>query len=396
MCLRIAFFQIVPQYGGADRCTVEFASRLKAYADVVIVDPYGSSDTYRKAVEAAGIPYHVVWPQPKRRDIGGWGNPISRALRMAQNIPHMLRLASRTADLMDRLQPSVISTHNFRAGMVLALNKRLRRIPTCYYLHNWYRPPQMDFLGRLLCRHHATGVLGVSYSTMQACICSGIPWGKLQALYNPIDVDEMERRAGLPLEAPLPQADRPVRLLLPAGLLRVKGQHIAVQAMRHILDRGHDAVLWLAGDAQPVGPNRTYVEEIRQVIRDLRVQDRVEFLGLRHDIPQVMKAATILVLPSVLEGHPRVIVEGMALKRPFIATPAGGCLDMLSPGLTGYLMRFDNPQDLADCVDQVIADPCGTQRMVETAYDWVRREFTPAEHTRKLLAFYQAVAERKV
>jgi glycosyltransferase involved in cell wall biosynthesis len=393
--VRIVFYQLVPHYGGAPRCTVEFAARLKAHADVVIVDPLGTCPEYRQAAEAAGIPYHVVWPQTSRHDIGGWGNPLARSLRLAQHVPHMLRLASKTAQLMDRLQPSVISTDNFKSAMVLAMHRRLRRIPACYFLHSWYRPPQMSRMGRWLCRHHATGILGVSYATMQACICAGVQWDKLQALYNPIDVDEMERRAALPLEAPLPQTDRPVRLLLPAGLMQSKGQHIAVQALRHILDRGHDAVLWLAGDHQAVGPNRTYVENVRRMARDLRVQDRVEFLGLRHDIPQVMKAATVLVLPTSLEGHPRVIVEGMALKRPFIATPAGGCLDMLSPGLTGYLMRFDNPQDLADCVDRVVADPCATRRIVDTAYDWVRREFTPAEHTRKLLAFYEAVARRR-
>jgi len=394
--MKIVFFQFVPHYGGAARCTVEFAGRLKEHAEVAIVDPHGTCDEYRRAIETAGVEYHVVWQLPKRRDIGGWSNPFSRGLHLLGSVSYMLRLAAKTGKVLERIAPSVISTDNFKSALVLALNGRSRRIPACYFLHNWYRPPQMTRIGRFLCRHHAGGVLGVSYSTMQACVCAGLPFAKLQALYNPIDVEAMERGASEPLEAPLPQADRPVRLLLPAGLLEIKGQKVAVEAMRHILDRGHDAVLWLAGDHQAVGPARTYVDEIRRLAEKMGVTDRVEFLGLRHDMPQVMSAATILTLPSVLEGHPRVILEGMAVKRPFIATPAGGSLDMVCPGLTGHLIRFHHPTDLADAVDRIIADPAGTQRMVDTAYDWVRREFTPADHTRRLLEFYRSVAEAEV
>ena len=231
---------------------------------------------------------------------------------------------------------------------------------------------------------------------MGAVICAGIPGKKVRALRNPINVAKIEELSGHTLDCPLPQADRPVRVLLPAGIRRVKGHLDAVKAMQLLLDMRHDAVLWLPGDFEGVGLNAGYVDEIKQLVRKLDIEDRVEWIGMRHDMPQVMKATTHMILPSAYEGHPRAIMEGMALQRPFVVTPAGGCTDMVIPGLTGYLCQFDSPRSLADALDEAIRKPDKTRRMAETAYEWVKEEFTPERHTQELMSFYRKVANREL
>ncbi len=393
--MHISFFQFVPRYGGADRCTVEFAARLSKYVKVSIVDPFGSCEAYRRAVEDAGLDYFVLFPQDEVGDIGGKRNVVKRVVALAKFLPQMMKISRLTRQLYMRIKPDIILTHNFKSGMVLMMNRVLRMIPCCYYLHNWYRPPQMTVVGKWLLNNHASGVLGVSYATMQACICAGIPMNKLKALYNPIDVEEYQQRSEGNLDDPLPQINRSLKILLPAGLRRVKGHKIAIQAMSKILKWQDDAVLWIPGEYKGDNADLEYVSHLKREISLEGVSDHVEFIGHRNDLPQVMKNADVLILPSLYEGHPRVILEGMAIKKPFIGTPAGGTLDMLSPGLTGELIRFENSVDLAEAIIKVITNPERTSKMVERSHEWVCNCFTPEAHTKNMLKYCNEIVSKK-
>ena len=156
---------------------------------------------------------------------------------------------------------------------------------------------------------------------------------------NPMHREALLARAEWPAVEPIPQMDRPIRLLLPALLLRTKGQHTAIEALRKVVDRGHDATLWLAGSVG-VGGDQTYVERTKQLANDLGVAERVEWLGLRSDIPRLMSAATMVLLPSHTEGLGRVLLEAMVLGKPVAATPAGGICDLILLGVTGQLFEI--------------------------------------------------------
>ena len=69
-------------------------------------------------------------------------------------------------------------------------------------------------------------------------------------MQNPVDVVELRKRSLYPLESPLPQQGRKIKILLPTGLLKTKGQHTAIRAMRSIIDYGYDAVLYLGAAKQ--------------------------------------------------------------------------------------------------------------------------------------------------
>jgi glycosyltransferase involved in cell wall biosynthesis len=222
-------------------------------------------------------------------------------------------------------------------------------------------------------------------------ICSGIDASKIHVLPNPIDVDAMLAKADRPLEADLPQVDRPVRILLPAGLMRAKGQHTAVAAMRRVLDAGHDAVLWLAGDVG-FGTDQTYVPQTQELARKRGVADRVEWLGLRTDMPQLMKAATIVVLPTWSEGMPRAVLEAMALAKPVAATPVGGVVDLVLHGVTGLLFDVEDDAGLAACVDRFVRDPNEAADIGRQAQRYMRMNFQPARQIDRALEIFGRLA----
>ncbi|MFW5690739.1 MAG: glycosyltransferase family 4 protein, partial [Planctomycetota bacterium] len=257
------------------------------------------------------------------------------------------------------------------------------------WLRGWWTPDMFTSYCRWMARRKLAGMLAVSHQTATAVRSAGAPAEKIHVVHNPIDVEEIQKRSEQALLAPLPQVDRPVRLLVPGKVIETKGLHTAVEAMRGIVDMGHDAVLWLAGNLETA--DRAYVDRVNRVAVEEGVEDRVEWLGLRRDLPQVMKAATAVVLPTHSEGHPRVSLEAFALRRPFISTPVGGVLDMVLPGVTGLLFDVHDATGLARCVDRICRDEALRDRVVDNAEAYVREEFTPSQ---QIDAVYRIVGER--
>jgi glycosyltransferase involved in cell wall biosynthesis len=269
----------------------------------------------------------------------------------------------------------------------------LMRVPLILYLRGWYTPDMMPGYGRWLCRKRTAGIFALSHATKSALICSGIEGQKIHVLHNPIDVDEYLELSRRPLARELPQQARPVRILLPADIIRTKGQHTAVEAMRQILARGHDAVLWLAGEhAWPQGENRDYFQGTQELARQLGVADRVVWLGRRDDMPQVMAAATMVVFPSHTEGQGRVLLEAMSLSKPVAACPSGGILDMVCENVTGLLFDVDDAHGLSDCVCRLAGNTAFAAQLGRQGVDYIRMTFTPKQQLEKALKVMSSVA----
>lgn len=381
--MHVAFYQFTPTYGGADRCLVEFASRLKERVQVSIVDPYGTCQAYRAAVESAGVDYYVVMPQENYPYIER-SSFFSKARSCRRRWWLERSLKFKTEALLKRLNVTVACTFAFAGGAVLSSTPFLRSIPCCYYLHSWYCPPQMTNKGLSLLRMHASRILGVSYATMQACICQGIDRKRVFALSNPIDFAAYESLLRRPVSLPLPQMHRNTKILVPSDIRRGKRIDLAVRAMRYLRDRGIDAVLWILGGSS-ASPGKSYADEIHKIISAEGVGDMVEWLGYREDLPQVMASADVCVLPSDYEGLPRVVLESMVARTPFVSTPAGGCANIVLPGLTGWVVPFSSPCDIANAIENIITFPQRTEKIVDNAYQWVTTEFSSDRHCSELL-----------
>jgi glycosyltransferase involved in cell wall biosynthesis len=96
-------------------------------------------------------------------------------------------------------------------------------------------------------------------------------------------------------------------------------------------------------------------QELAALARELRV--RVNFLGVREDLPALMNAADGLVLSSVVEGLPMVLLEAAASGLPCVTTDAGGARDAVVDGQTGFLAPCGNPEALAAAMARLMELP---------------------------------------
>jgi glycosyltransferase involved in cell wall biosynthesis len=94
-----------------------------------------------------------------------------------------------------------------------------------------------------------------------------------------------------------------------------------------------------------------YVQQLHQQIASLGLNDRVQFLGFRSDVIQIMSACDLIAHTSTApEPCGRVIVEGMLCGRPVIAAAAGGATELVEPEKTGWLFSPGNAQQLAQLI----------------------------------------------
>lgn len=148
-----------------------------------------------------------------------------------------------------------------------------------------------------------------------------------------------------------PATDLPgdgTRVLMVSRLAEGKGFHVLFDAVERI-DREDFSVL-IAGD----GPLRS---ELEDRIAERGMADRVHLLGYRNDIPRVMEASELLVLPSFREGTPLVIIEAMASGLPVVATDVAGIPEQVADGESGYLVPPGDPDSLAEQIERLLHDP---------------------------------------
>lgn len=230
-----------------------------------------------------------------------------------------LRMIPRLARVVAGFQPDVIHTHLYVLKYLLPVLDGRRRRSTVHTVHNLAE---------------REGTRGDEWVQWAAFRCGVVPVAIGRAV-----ADSMQRLYGVPARCTIPNGIPTARYASRPGAREALRRELAIPADAPVfvmvgrfveqkdhatLIRAHasqrlrelSAHLLLAGD----GPLR---EDTERLARDLGAGDRTHFLGLRGDVPAVLAAADVFVLPSRYEGHPLAVMEAMAAGKPVVATDVG-------------------------------------------------------------------------
>ena len=245
----------------------------------------------------------------------------------------------------------------------------------------------------------ATAVIANSHAIASELIGkASIDRNKIDIIYNPVDFrlfdPERVSREQARENLKIPGDDFVIGFV--GRLHPVKGVDVLIKALALLLRQSAHYFLVLAGD----GPQRKSLETLTS---QLGIIERVRFLGMRDDIPEVMAAFDVGVIPSrqqpigrvslelQLNWGGRVAAELMRMKVPVIASGKKGQSELLKDRITGLLTQEDNPQEIAEAIRQLADDKELHRQLIDNAYRFCER-FNVDEHVRQIVRIYRDVA----
>jgi glycosyltransferase involved in cell wall biosynthesis len=151
-----------------------------------------------------------------------------------------------------------------------------------------------------------------------------------------------------------------------ARLARQKDHVTLINAAPEILRKHPRTVFAVAGE----GPLR---EELERKVTELGVEKSFRFLGHFKEIPSLLDAADVFVLPTHYEGFPLSVMEAMAAGRGVVASRVDGVEDLVEHGRTGLLVEVGDPRDLAGNVIRLLSDDGLRRKLGMAASESIRR-----------------------
>jgi len=299
--------------------------------------------------------------------------------QIQRGIGEIAPLALRVARAARHLQADLVHA-NCRLGSneYAVLGARLARIPVVVHERLMYN---VSRLTRAVAPA-ADAVIAISQAVADHLTRQRVPVRALSVIHNGLDPAAMARF----IEPPRPEG-APLRVGMVGRITPWKGQHVFVEAARQVAETGARIEFHLAGDAPP--RDNPYLETVREMVLDAGIEDRVFFHGNVKKIYEFMAGMDVLAHCSVdPEPFGRVILEGMALGKPCIATRGGAVEEICTDGVDGLVVEPNRPDLLAASILRLARDPAEAAALGARARRTVETRFDLQAATRHLLALY--------
>jgi glycosyltransferase involved in cell wall biosynthesis len=299
------------------------------------------------------------------------------------------------ARLLRRLRPDLVHTHLTYANVAGSIAARLAHRRSIASLHNidvnqHKHAAAKRWLEACTLRWAADRIIIVAEGGRRLTARNyHMPAGRLVALPNGFDpatvrlpdgYDRSAARRALGVEPGQPL------ISVVARLDPSKGHDVLFQAATALRSRHARARYLLIGAGPAEGVLRRQVDRLGLV-------GEVEFLGVRQDVPAIVAASDLFVLPSRNEGLSQALLEAMALGTPVVATDVGGTADVVQAERTGWLVPPDHAMVLACAIDAALSRPARARTYAEAARQLVVREFNLGLHAARLEALYRSVLD---
>lgn len=314
------------------------------------------------------------------------GRYISRVINFARGwVVEPCRLAvflRRRRVSLVHLNNSIIKNHAWMLASLVA------RIPCITH----ERGINQSFLTRaILLARSLKAIICISTAVRDNFRSLGLGGLPLVTVHNGLDPNEMRvTRSRSEICAELGVAEDRRLVGMVGNIKEWKGQEVVVRAVAKVHDAFPNVVCVLIGDTSAA--DLDYRTRLDALIKELNLEDRVRITGYRKDVPNYINALDIQIHASI-EPEPfgRVLLEGMALAKPLIASDGGAVPEIVVHGQTGLIFQSGNADGLAACLGELLASPSVAATMGQAGHLRLLRDFSIKQHVSEVQSIYDRV-----
>ena len=346
--MKIAQVMLEPNYGGAQRYFADLCLELAGRGHSVLSIIRKNSVVESELISTKNITVVVVNNQL------GWYDPFAT---------NQIKIA------LNRFQPNIVETHLARAAFLTGKIKPAGQWPLIAKTHN--------------------NINGKYYRNMDVIVPFTAQAAKSEYHRNIAQDKFATVIPNFSRLKPVSKVASPARIekIFAAGrFVEKKGFSILMEALAELKSSDMNFSLQIAGD----GPE---FHSLRALSTELGINENVQFLGRRNDLPDLMKDADLFVLPSLSEPFGIVVLEAMAMGTPIIATRSEGPLAILDDQ-SAILVDKGQPSALFHGLRKAIQDPEGCRIRAQNALTVYKSCYTAEAVVPKILALYQDVIQQ--
>jgi glycosyltransferase involved in cell wall biosynthesis len=363
---RILLLITLAEIGGAQSYVAALLPGLRRDFDVVVA-AYGPGPL-REAAAANGVRFIPL--RHVRRPISPWRDPAG--------LVELVRL-------LRRERPDILHASSSKAGILGRLAALLAGVPIrIFTVHGWAFSAHSGAASTL---YHWADRLMMPLTTVTICVSDhsrarGVEAGTCTAEETAVIPNAVDLQA-----APAARRDRDRPVLVAVGRLQAPKDFLTLVRAVALLEPGSVDTL-VVGE----GPDRI---DLEAEIRRLGIGERVQLLGERRDVPELLAGADMFVLSSASEGMPVSVLEAMAASLPVVGSRVGGVPELVVEGETGLLVEPGNVGELAAAIDRLLADPGLRGQLGEAGRERVKLHFALDPFRRAHVELYSRELARR-
>lgn len=362
------FLQIITQsenIGGASIHLIDLAKRLKDDGHEIIVAAGGGGEL-KERIEKNENKY--VSLSYLVRDINPWND---------------VRATVEIYKLIKQEVPDLVCLHSSKAGLLGRIASFMAGVPNTFTVHGWAFTEGKNKISKFV--YKIIEKSGGMFSKQIICVSKFdynlgikkdiVSTRKLNIVQNGIFEEPIVRNN---------KDKKTVKLIMVARFEDQKDQELLIRALSNLKDQKWQ--LEFVGD----GSN---LPKMKNLAKDLEVNNKINFLGFRKDVKNLLSQADIFVLTSNYEGLPITILEAMRAKLPVVASDVGGVVEQVKDGQTGFTIQGKDINKLTKSLNALISDKELREEMGTNGYELFREQFTFEGMYQKTLGVYEKAIE---
>jgi len=274
--------------------------------------------------------------------------------------------------------PDIVFSHLWFSNTIIRIVCKIAGVKNIFtFEHNVYDSIKSGrlYLSDRLLQSWSKKIIAVSSVVKESLIKHGIEEKKIVVINNGINIPKYKKEPNQNLRNSLKIPPNSFVFLTIGRLIHQKGMDVLIEAFSKV---SQNSILVIVGQGK---------DELllKNLANKLGLGDRVCFLGMRHDIPDILATSDVFVLASRYEGQGIVVLEARASGKPIIISDFPAGKDMITTGVNGLVVKREKVEELVNAMEKLKSDSNLRKNLSESAFATVQ-DFSIQNHINKIMS----------